>query len=101
MSLEFVCKFKWPLSASAIRSVGGAIADTANWKVVRETGRETGFQCWNSERAVSVEQVTILIEPERFHIAFHVGSRDQRNAVLDVCKNALMQSGISCEFEEI
>lgn len=101
MSIEFKSQLDSPLPAPVIDMVKRELTETCVWKLVRDSGGAFGFQQKDpSAQHDPLEQVSVVVGPDELYVAFHTGTRGQREEFLSCCRQTLARNGIDVRFEE-
>lgn len=101
MSIEFRSRLDAPLSAEMVELIRDDLIRRSGYSLVRDAAKEIGLNSGSHNMVSATEDVTLLFDPNEFYVAFHVASREQRNAFLLCCSDVFKQNDLRCNLEEI
>jgi hypothetical protein len=95
MSIEFTGSLRPSLTEQSYACVLRNIKDAPGLVVVRDERNSLGLSFATGDDSIEHEQISFVLNDTQIYVGFHVGTRDQRERVLDVLRNSLAACGIS------
>jgi hypothetical protein len=100
MSIEFTGSLNRSLTEEIADSVLNRIKRASGLLVVREVSGSLGLSYSAEGGPILHENIASTISEKEIYVGFHAATRQQREAVIRVVKQAMETCGISCDLEE-
>ena len=101
MSIEFAANTSKALTSKAVADLKSGILAHLPYRIVRESDLEFGLARTAQKAPTYSEVVTVSVSSRRVYVAFHLATRLERDAFLDVLRDELARHELTTDFAEL
>ncbi len=99
MSIDFPGTPEPCLDQSKIGKLIERFEHVEGFRLVRKSESEVGLASTTTDESTT-ETTTITLAPDEIYPGFHAASRDERERLLGIAQEFLLESSVGCELEE-